>query len=139
MTVIAWDGKTLAADKRSNFGGTILTTTKIARVDRLLVGAAGPTGKCRAAVEWVRNGRKPEDFKDLGDIHLLVVESKDRVVMYDESPMPIVLADRCVAIGSGMGEALVAMACGKSAREAVELASRFNNTCGNGVDTLDLS
>ena len=33
MTVIAWDGRTLAADKRAVFGGNlILTTTKIFRV-----------------------------------------------------------------------------------------------------------
>lgn len=139
MTVIAWDGHTLAADKQSNFGDSVLTTTKIERIGELLVGAAGHTGQCRAARAWVRNGRKADEFKGLDDVHLLVIEPDGRTLLYDESPHPIVLADRCVAIGSAMGEAMVAMACGKCAREAVELAIRFNTSCGNGVDTLELA
>jgi hypothetical protein len=138
MTVIAWDGKTLAADKRSTFGGTPLTTTKIVRVFDKLVGAAGESGKCRAAVQWLRNGGKPEDYKGFDGAQLLVIDAAGVPWMYDESPQPIRLDDKCVAIGGGMSEAMVAMACGKNAREAVELACRFNTGCGNGIDVLEL-
>lgn len=43
MTCVAWDGHTLAADKRSCYGSMITTVTKIHRIDGVLVGGGlGP-------------------------------------------------------------------------------------------------
>jgi hypothetical protein len=33
---------------------------------------------------------------------------------------------------------MIAMECGCDARKAVEVAIKYNTTCGNGVDTLTL-
>jgi hypothetical protein len=41
------------------------------------------------------------------------------------------------AIGSGMDFALAAMACGKTAAEAVEIAARFDPNTGGRVDVID--
>lgn len=41
MTVIAWDGVTLAADRLSGCTGVRMSLTKIHRVDGMLVGGAG--------------------------------------------------------------------------------------------------
>lgn len=140
MTVIVWDGCTLAADKRSTFGQAPITTTKIRRVreGKHLIGAAGSTAKCRGMVDWYDKGAEPSTYKDFGDAQLLVVDEFGQAWMYDEAPWPVALGDAKVAIGSGMGEALVALACGKTAAEAVELVNRFNTTCGNGIDVLTL-
>lgn len=40
-------------------------------------------------------------------------------------------------MGSGRDFAIAAMHCGKTAREAVEIASLYENGCGNGVDVLE--
>ncbi len=48
------------------------------------------------------------------------------------------MLDPFAAIGSGSGIALGAMAAGKTAAEAVEIAARFDSGTGNGVDVLEL-
>lgn len=60
MTVIAWDGKTLAADKRAVASGLIGTTTKIRRIGDLLVGIAGNFSAGMEMLEWVAQGRQRE-------------------------------------------------------------------------------
>lgn len=143
MTVIAWDGKTLAADKRMVSAGLILTTTKIRRIGGLLVGAAGNISSTAELMAWVERGRNPVDWpasqKDKEDwAGLLVIEGR-RILRYEQSPFPCELEDRVVATGSGRDFAIAAMHCGKTAREAVELACLLENGCGNGVDVLELS
>ena len=63
MTCIAWDGKTLAADKRAIYGGTITTLTKIRRIGDLMVGGSGESSFIGAMVEWVKNGRRSESTR----------------------------------------------------------------------------
>ena len=143
MTVIAWDGKTLAADKRMVSAGLILTTTKIRRIGGLLVGAAGNISSTAELMAWVDRGRNPVDWptcqKDKEDWAGLLVIDGRRILRYEQSPFPCELEDRVVAAGSGRDFAIAAMHCGKTAREAVELACLLENGCGNGVDVLELS
>lgn len=140
MTVIAWDGRTLAADKRTNFGSVVLTTTKLRKYpDGRLAGAAGPSGACRAALDWLADGGDPAKYTaEIKDVHLLMIRPDGSAWMFDGSAVPMRIEDSFCAIGSGMSEAMVAMACGKTAAEAVELTARYVSNCGNGVDTLTL-
>lgn len=142
MTVIAWDGKSLAADKRAVSCGLISTTTKIRRIGSLLVGACGNTALGNEMMAWVERGRNPDDFPQAQrnpdeNCGLLVIDS-GRIIKYESSPYPIEFEDSFFAIGSGRDFALAAMHCGKSAAEAVEIASLFECGCGNGVDALML-
>lgn len=142
MTVIAWDGRTLAADKRVSFQGLALTTTKITRANGCLVGLCGDGPSSQQMLEWFRAGAVPEDLPacqrsdDWGS--LLVIRPNGAVHKYERGPYPLALEDRAVAIGSGRDFALAAMHCGKSAREAVEIACIYECGCGNGIDTLQL-
>lgn len=143
MTVIAFDGSTLAADKQTCYGPLIRTTTKIHRVGDLLVGCAGDTATSVEFVEWVRRGRRADDFpkKQLDDktsVSAVVIEADGSISSYDTAPYPIRIEDDQFAIGSGRDFALAAMHLGLSAHDAVEVAAVFDNTCGNGVDTLQL-
>jgi ATP-dependent protease HslVU (ClpYQ) peptidase subunit len=143
MTTIAWDGKTLAADKLVSFGGLPRTVTKIFRVGSVLVGIAGNAAEGYDMIEWVRGGCKAEDFpasqrdKDSWVSCLLV--SDRELALYERAPKPIVIEDGFFACGSGRDFAMAAMHIGKSAREAVEIASLFDISTGNGVDVLELS
>jgi 20S proteasome alpha/beta subunit len=142
MTTIAYDGKTLAADKRACCNSMIGTVTKIFRVNGLLVGGAGEFSFVLAMVEWVRGGRKLEDFpaaqKDTSDWQeVIVIEVDGTPSMYGRSPYPVRYEQKHVAIGSGREFARAAMYCGKSAREAIEVASALDNGTGNGIDTLE--
>jgi len=143
VTVIAWDGNTLAADKLVVNGNSKATLTKIFRVGDLLVGLAGSISFASQMLNWIKEGRKPKDFpdslKDKDDwVPAIVIEPNGRVLKYERTPYPTIIEDKFAAIGCGRDFALAAMALGKPAREAVKLASRLDNSCGNGVDVLRL-
>lgn len=141
MTVIAWDGETLAADRRITSGfGIHGTITKIGRFGDVLVGMSGALSHALEMAKWVGEGADPEKFPkpfgETGDI--LVVHPDGSLTEYCGCPtaMRMVPFKGGHAIGSGGTEARVALYLGKSAIEAVEIACLFDASCGNGIDTL---
>jgi hypothetical protein len=141
MSVIAWDGKTLAADKRAGNGTLYRTVTKIFRVGNCLIGYAGDPAFGEAMRAWIQAGEKIEDFpasqRDKDDwAGTLVIRQSGLIQKYERAPYPITFEDRHHAIGCGRDFALAAMHLGKTAREAVEVAIALDSGCGNGIDTL---
>jgi ATP-dependent protease HslVU (ClpYQ) peptidase subunit len=144
VTVIAWDGKTLAADRMMGFGSSKSTVTKIFKVDGMLFGFAGHAATGSALANWVRLGRNPDDFPSAqrGSEYsgsLLLIEPDGVILHYSTEPYPMIVEDSFYAVGSGDEFALAAMFLGKTAREAVEVACALCPTCGNGIDTLELA
>lgn len=141
MTVIAWDGKTLAADKLANYNGLKRVVTKIQRIDDLLVAASGNAWAANEAFAWVKRGRKPEEYpacqRDKDDWALLLVVERRQILVYERSPYPTTIEEGVFAMGGGRDFALAAMHMGADARRAVEVASHFCPDCGLGVDTLE--
>lgn len=143
MTCIAFDGRTLAADKRCCIVGLVRTVTKIHRVGELLVGGSGELSFILAMVEWVRGGRLadkfPADQRNKDDYQpVLVIEADGTPSIYERTPHPIRYEDPFCAIGSGRDYAMAAMHLGKTAREAVEVACALDAGCGNGIDWIAL-
>lgn len=140
MTVIAWDGKTLAADKQSTFCGLPRTTTKIHRAkDGSLMGATGTTAVCVALRNWYDAGAVKVDFPDKDkEATLLVVKPDGTLLLWDSNATPIRIEDKFHAIGSGRDFALAALHLGHTAREAVEVACKYDVYCGKGIETLEL-
>ena len=142
MSVLAWDGKTLAADKRVTSAGLARTTTKIFRFENCLLGITGNIDQGMEMIDWYRNGQNPKEFpasqRDKDDWALLVVVDKNGVGFYERTPFRCNVEDRIFAAGSGRDYALAAMHFGKSAFEAVAVASFFDVNCGNGIDELTL-
>lgn len=144
MTVVAWDGKMLAADRRTVNSGLIGITTKIHRIGDLLVGTSGPITSGEAMIEWVRKGRDAASFPasqvdPKGDwAPTLVIEADGAILLYDNLIFPTRFQQRFHAIGSGRDFAMAAMHLGHSAAEAVAVACEFQSDCGNGVDVLAL-
>lgn len=141
MTVIAWDGRTLAADKMACSQSHVFTITKIAVVGGLLVGVAGCAHKIREFQDWINSDRAPEKYpKAIGDneyFTALVISRGGLVHRYEGgSHVPMIVEDREHAIGVGRDFARAAMYLGKSAKEAVEITCLFCADCGLGVDTL---
>lgn len=143
MTVVCWDGTTLAADKRMTYGGHFNTVTKIVRVGRYIAGFSGAPQGIGAFVRWVEDGEDPAKFpvstEDDRKLYVLAVRSDGAVLKFENSPHPIQIEDRTAAAGSGRDYARAAMHLGCNAAEAVAVACRFDESCGNGVDTLTLS
>ena len=144
MTVIAWDGNTLAADKLACFGATKGTVTKIHRVHGFLLGITGNLSMGMEILEWFKAGAIPKDYptgnRDVNTGASLILVKPDKTVWkYESTPHPFRVEGAFCAFGSGDESAMIAMECGCDARRAVEVASKYNTECGNGIDTLNLS
>lgn len=141
MTTIAWDGRTLAADKRCVYGEVVNIVTKIHRAGDCLVGGSGEFAFILAMVEWVRGGRKDSEFpadqrnKDEWQ-PVLVIDREGRMHLYERTCHPIRWERRFGAIGSGKAYAIAAMHLGLSAEDAVAVACEYDPGSGNGIDVL---
>lgn len=142
MTVIAWDGKTLAADRRSTHCGYASTATKIHRVPGGIVGFSGGGAHSSALLEWFKGGRQGEYPKAIDEEHgagsTFITDAGVILAYAWHSQSPETIEDKFFARGAGRDYALAAMYLGHDARKAVEVACALEVSCGNGVDTLEL-
>ena len=138
MTVIAYDGKNLVADKKCSANGLSSTVTKIYKINDCLVGCAGDVTYCNQLISWFKNGEDKQNFPEMGDVYLgmLVIRPSKEVHYFENNPFPILLEDKFIAIGSGDHFAEGCMYSGKTAIEAVLLTNQHINSCGNGIDVL---
>lgn len=146
MTTIAWDGKTMAADKQSTGGGMkyLCMSSKIHQgtyhgMPALFAGA-GTTVYSDAVIEWLCAGM-PDDKPEMPtapDSFTVLVATEVGLYEYIDSLRPIPLGVRKWAIGSGNEYAFGAMAAGAPAKKAVEIACAFDVHSGMGVDVLTL-
>ena len=139
MTVIAWDGLILAADKQATYGDHRKMSTKIFCVDNgSVIAVCGAVAKGLKIVEWFKSGCKRDDWPDTiqesDGWAQLIVASTDGVYWYDRLPYPIPLEQPFMAWGNGDEFAMGALAMGATAIEAVEIASKYCEGCGMGVD-----
>ena len=144
MTTIAWDGTTLAADRLAVRDYTRYQVTKIFRFpDGRLFGASGEHTVCTIMRDWLskpqtERGPRPAIQSDKEySAHCLEIVSLNEVYFHNHLGR-VQIEDRFAVSGSGEQFALAALYCGRTAREAVELASKLDNGTGNGIDTLDL-
>lgn len=149
MTVIAWDGSVLAADRRLVIGGVVAETTKIRRAGKFLVGGAGPTVEVAYLLEWAGHDfdldQHPEKLYGvkISDETALVAVTDSvggpRVVVYEGGGrLPAVVKSPFFALGSGEKFASAAMYLGHNAEYAVSVANALCPWCGNGCDMLRL-
>lgn len=145
MTVFAWDGKTLAADRACNIGGIVFDVTKVRAHDGVLFAFAGNGCRFDQLVQWYRAGAEPALYPprtsdDEGSVMVVIdrVDGRPRVRRFEATGYPIRLEGQFYADGAGRDVALAALHCGKDARFAVELTCKLVSCCGNGVDVLSL-
>lgn len=138
MTTVAWDGKTLAADRRLSDG---ITNCKIWKLSKgRYISGAGAYDDMTEIVAWMRKGAKVKDRPtDINSTTMLLVCSNGKAYWLTIPYLrPVEIREPFYAIGSGAAYAVGAMAAGKSAGEAVAIASRFDPATGNGVDTVEV-
>jgi ATP-dependent protease HslVU (ClpYQ) peptidase subunit len=137
MTTIAWDGKTLAGDRRISSGTVVYTSTKVRlTADGRLIGATGDYGVCIALLDWLENGGKRPECQDSDRWASALEIMPDGTIWMHNRETRWKVEDEFVAVGSGRDYAMAVMALGHSARVGVEIASRFDPGTGNGVDEL---
>jgi hypothetical protein len=140
MTVIAWDGHMLAADKQVTSAGLVHRCTKIQKHNGKLLGMTGDYDVATEMCMWFKAGADPEKFpaKAREDKATLVVIDHTGIYSYCTGPYPLRYEDKKAAWGSGRDFATAVMHLGRDAVEAVLTACVFSCDCGGGHDWLTL-
>ena len=142
MTIIVWDGKTLAADKQATNSGLKRAVTKIYNINGNLVGFSGDWDYAQSMKQWLQDGAYPDKFPkhqedDNKWVGVLLVTPDKKVYKYERSSTPMDFTEGgCMCIGSGRDFAFGALAMGADAKKAVEIACLYEASCGMGIDTL---
>jgi hypothetical protein len=143
MSVVAWDGNILAADRMGVNGNLKILLPKIKILkNKDVVAWVGdyPCGLMLA--DWYESGAKKEnwpEFKDDQFATLIVLKTKEKTLeTYTDYPIAEPVYDKLMAWGSGRDFALTAMYLYKTAPMAVNIAARFDSSCGNGVECYDI-
>ncbi len=125
MTTIAYDGQYLAIDSQLTAGGRKMTGTKLLRATtpdglELVVCGCGTWSEIKKFVAWLEGSEEEPKFDE---IDVLVAHSDGSVFQYSfEEPEDV--TGTKVTLGSGSDYAMGALLSGKSAREAVAIASQ---------------
>ena len=141
MSVVVWDGESVAADKAAISSDMRARTTKLWRIETGEILAWTGTQDCGLLLaQWYKNGAHAAQWPMFqSDKELwtrLIVVSCQGVKYYEIQPVAQMVEDPYMAWGSGRDYAMGALAMGASAVQAVEIASRFCVTCGGGVDVM---
>ena len=147
MTTIAWDGRTVAADRQGCSSHMRLSGSynKLMQVGDTVYAFTGTLPYMQAMVDWHRAGAKPDKLpkslrdSDNGGGGDLIVFKDGRCFSYT---VEIPFADEQfapAAFGSGFSFAIGALLAGVSAWGAVEVASKLDCYSGGGVTAIDLS
>lgn len=147
MSVIAWDGRTIAADKQATIAGMRTTVTKLRRIKRLnhppeVIGWTGDMDSGEMMAKWYESGGDPDKFPECQKTDAwsrLIVADKHGVRFYERQPVATRVEDKFAAWGSGRDFAMAALYLSNSARMAVGVATQFSTECGMGVDEFDLT
>lgn len=143
MTVIAFDGYTVAADTQATAeSGYVRRCRKLWRAeDGAVLAIAGHFSAGLALMAWYNAGKLPKDFpqgKEVEDTVLLVFHKDRKPLSYEGHPIPMYWDDVLLADGSGKGAALGAMHMGATAKQAVEIAIKVCADCGGDVEVMEL-
>ncbi|HFD86878.1 MAG TPA: hypothetical protein ENJ35_04285 [Gammaproteobacteria bacterium] len=139
MSIIAWDGITLAVDRAATINSTIQETSKSRQLENGAVLAW-----CRVLesgmvlANWYENGANPDDWpecqsgKEWGN---LIVVNGLGCFEYEKLYIAQPIIAKHFAWGTGAELALGAMAAGANAETAARIACKHDANCGMGVDT----
>lgn len=142
MTVVAWDGKTIVADRQVTNSDLARPTSKLRRLSSgEVISGTGNSQVCIMLMDWYEAGAKKEDWpavQQTEDLAVLVVASAEGLKFYDRFPVALSVETEFYAFGAGRDYAMGAMAHGASALEAVQITNRLCVSCGHGADVMEL-
>ncbi len=146
MTTVAFDGTFMAADSMATdtWGLKEFHIDKLVVLNNVALGCAGEAGQIR---RWTRMLNRnvtvdellldgyPDYDKEKNDPSIILVDRGTGRLYRHVASLFMPCSRAFHAVGSGRDFALAAMACGKTAREAVEIAMSFDNGTGGEIYT----
>ena len=142
MTIIVWDGKTLAADRMADDNGQRRTMTKIKRHKDVLLAGTGTAAACGAVMNWFMNGARIDDFPVLPaeqSCDLWVINKSGAIGKFESCAYPVRFEDAMFACGDGAPYAYGVFEMGGTAVDAVKAAIKHCTSCGGSIDTLSFN
>lgn len=146
MTVVVWDGASLATDRAATDGVAKWKTEKAwyhreESGGTVILSGAGPLATILAMREWYKGGALPAVMPalqlSLQWCHFLVV-TPSGLYRFERSAHPIHHGFDPCAFGNGREFAFGALAMGATAERAVEICNQFVPSCGQGVAVFTL-
>jgi len=141
MTIVAFDGKTIAADGLASDGGIVASkdVQKLAVVDNCVIGSGGCHWSALKFIDWWKKG-KVDPYPVLDEAFCaLVVHSDGNAELYGcKFDVGIPLGQRPYVIGCGRDIARGAMAMGADAKRAVEICCELDTACGGDIMVVTL-
>lgn len=141
MSVVVWDGKTLAADRACFRSGLMSEVRKLVESDTHVAGFVGRYGPGREMAQWAVDGADPVTFdSDWKETEVLCVDKASLCAfLYDGSATPIpAVGPVSTGEAAAAAGALALVVCGVyQSREAVKFmvnSKRFD-AVGFGVDS----
>lgn len=140
MTVVVYDGASLAVDRGVTDGYTMWAQNKAWKFNDCVVTGTGHMATVIAMRDWYMEGANPDKFPAslaLGDTYSeLIVVSKAGLIRFERSPIAIEHGHYKCAFGTGKDFAYGALAMGATAEQAVTIANHYSIHCGMGVDVF---
>lgn len=147
MTTIAYDGKTLAADRCSWCSGVRRAVCKVQKVSHarrgdLLVAFAGDAGYAGQVLDWlIGAGPRPDpltkfDRQDLNIVCAVAVDRNGRIWEINRALDWCEFDEPIFAHGAGQEFAWGALEAGADAVRAVEIAAKRSDYAALGVDSV---
>lgn len=147
MTIIAFDGTTMAADRAAWSGSYSYKVRKVYRLRQhkvpfargeLLVGLVGQAAFALQVLRWMEDGgERPVALAEDQQYAVALVVARGRAwKLHAHGLTPEPLTGGTAALGAPIGcaAAMAAMRMGASARRAILIASEFTDVAGGGVD-----
>ena len=143
MTIIAWDGRYVAADGLATSHSTrcLHPAKKLIVEDGLVFGFCGSLALHAEMLSWFRAGKKADDMPKCSESNnsVLFVFDGGPAARFYKTELPYVEEQEPpFAWGYGAEFAIGAMDAGKGAAEAVEIAIKRNVWLGGPVQVIDL-
>lgn len=144
MTVIAWDGRSVAADTLATAGGyrDQKPSRKIVRRGDYAYGIVGYPAWFEAWIKWHERGADPAFIPSSGisadDAGNFLVFKADAAFVCSARMPYLAEVGAPDAWGSGCDFAIGAMHAGADAREAVAIAIACSPSCGGSIDVIEL-
>lgn len=144
MSVLVWDGATLACDCSANDGAVRYSIDKMWRVQDgkggyVYMGGVGAVHDISVMKEWAMGGRVPDKFPNVSNsCTFVIVTISTGLIRYTTKPVGIVHGFNKCAFGSGRDFAYGALHHGANAVDAVRAAIRFSQTCGANVSIFEV-
>jgi hypothetical protein len=140
MTVIAYNGHSIAADCQSTQGEMRLRAVKLIKADGRIYSYTGRDDIANAMMAWHRAGADHSAFQPgwAGLATLIVIDGRS-VSEYAGGPDATPIYNKLHAWGAGALAALGAMHHGASPAQACRTACKLVTTCGGRIKTIQLS